>query len=104
MNPITPSSEESTSASICGTVTDERGAPLVGATVMIVGTSIEAMTDYNGEFIISEVAPGSYSLEASMCGMRQITIDVIVSDGSSVRMAFRLSCGFSDYVPIIIQI
>lgn len=39
-------------ADITGTVTDERGDPLIGATVLIKGTSVGAVTDVDGAYTI----------------------------------------------------
>lgn len=104
LNPIISSSEESTSGTICGIVTTYRGHPIEGATVMIVGTPMGAMTGHNGEFIISGVAPGSYSLRASMVGMRNVNIDVIVTGDSRLVVEIKLRIGFNEEIPIIIEI
>jgi len=58
-----------TTGSIAGKVTDNQGNPMVGATVMIMGTSFGAMTDANGEYFIINLSPGTYTLKASMVGM-----------------------------------
>lgn len=63
--------------SISGYVCDARGNPLVGATVMVVGTSHGAMTDAYGEYFIEDLEPGEYSLQASMVGMSSRTIEGI---------------------------
>lgn len=104
LNPIVSSSEESTSGTICGVVTTYTGYPLEGATVMIVGTSMGAMTGYNGEFVISDVTPGSYSLQAWMVGMRNISIDVIVTSECRVIVEFKLRSELSESLPIFIEI
>ena len=104
MNPIVISSEESTSGTICGIVMDARGYPLEAATVILFGTPTGTMTGSNGEFSISGVAPGSYSLYACAVGKNSSTIDVIVTGGSSVMVEFKLSSSSGYYAPIIIQI
>lgn len=63
--------------SISGYVCDDRGNPLVGATVMVVGTSHGAMTDASGEYLIEDLEPGEYSIQASMVGMSSRTIEGI---------------------------
>ncbi len=51
---------------ICGTVTDAKyKEPLIGATVLIEGTTIGAVTDMDGNFRIEKVQPGNYALVAS---------------------------------------
>lgn len=62
-----------TTGKIAGRVTDSDGNPLVGATVMVVGTSFGAMTDPNGEYFIINLQPGNYDLQARMVGMGEQT-------------------------------
>ncbi len=62
-----------TTGKIAGRVTDTDGNPLVGATVMVVGTSYGAMTDPNGEYFIINLQPGNYDLQARMVGMGEQT-------------------------------
>ncbi|MDZ7729950.1 MAG: carboxypeptidase-like regulatory domain-containing protein [Natrialbaceae archaeon] len=54
--------------SIAGTVVDQDGQPLTGATVAITATGQSATTDGSGAYTISNVAPGSYNLTASLAG------------------------------------
>ncbi|PIE53205.1 hypothetical protein CSA37_02355 [Candidatus Fermentibacteria bacterium] len=68
-----------TTGKIAGRVTDTDGNPLIGATVMVVGTSYGAMTDPNGEYFIINLQPGTYSLQARMVGMGDQT-----KEGASV--------------------
>lgn len=61
--------------SISGTVTDEAGVPLVGATVFVKGTSTAVTTDFDGKFSIN--ASIGDSLEASYVGFssQSATVD-----------------------------
>ncbi|MEA2031067.1 MAG: carboxypeptidase-like regulatory domain-containing protein [candidate division Zixibacteria bacterium] len=48
---------------IKGTITDKNsGDPVVGASVMVVGTDRGAMTDFDGKFIILQMEPGEYTI------------------------------------------
>ncbi|RKZ05057.1 hypothetical protein DRQ21_00870 [Candidatus Fermentibacteria bacterium] len=81
-----------TTGKIAGRVTDADGNPLIGATVMIIGTSFGAMTDPNGEYFIINLQPGTYDLQASMVGMGKQTAEgasVIVD--MTTRMDFVLN-------------
>ncbi len=61
-----------------GTITDrESGEPLIGANVIIDGTSLGASTDINGEYIILSVPPGVYTVKASYIGYAAVTISNI---------------------------
>lgn len=62
-----------TTGKIVGRVTDENGTPLIGATVLILGTQYGAMTDPNGEYFIINLAPGTYDVQARMVGMEEVT-------------------------------
>ena len=53
---------------ISGTVVDESGRPLPGATVRAEGTSYGAATDVGGRFEIGGLPPGTYRLIASFVG------------------------------------
>jgi hypothetical protein len=75
--------------SIHGIVTDNYGTPLVGATVMVVGTSYGAMTDHRGEYLIINLPPGTYALEARMVGMACMTVEgVEVAEGLTTEYSF----------------
>jgi len=71
---------------ITGTVTDVNGAPLVGVTVAVKGTSEGTFTEANGQYQIQAAA--GQQLEFSMTGMtteivivgRQTTIDLVLVD------------------------
>jgi hypothetical protein len=60
---------------IRGKVTDAgTGEPLVGANVVVVGTSMGAATNLAGEFVILNVPPGTFTLRTSYVGYQSITI------------------------------
>ena len=53
------------------------GEPLVGANVVVVGTSMGAATNVAGEFLILNVQVGTYTLRTSYVGYQTITISNI---------------------------
>src|ERR1043166_7572614 len=76
-----------------GKVTDKATKePLVGATIAVVGTTLGAATDVNGEYIILNIPVGSYSIKASFIGYSPVTISNIrFSTNTTTNQDFQLS-------------
>jgi len=76
------------SAQISGTITDaEDGEPLIGASILVLGTSTGAVTDFDGNFTI-DANPGDV-LEISYTGYSAQTITL----GNETTLDFTLSQG-----------
>jgi hypothetical protein len=59
---------------ITGKVTDlQSGEPLIGANILIAGTSLGAASDINGEYVILNVPPNTYSITAKYIGYQDVT-------------------------------
>ncbi|MEM8556538.1 MAG: TonB-dependent receptor [Bacteroidota bacterium] len=70
-----PLAAAQTTGKIAGSVTDfATGDPLPGVNVVIEGTTTGASTDFDGEFVIIGVRPGTYTLIASYIGYAQKSI------------------------------
>lgn len=67
---------------VTGTVTDENGEPLVGATVSIKGTTIGTITDIQGAYSIA--APDDATLVISFVGM--LTQEIEVGDQVTINV------------------
>jgi len=91
---------------ISGKVTDQKtGEPLIGANIIIVGTSLGAATSINGEYLITNVSAGSYSVRASYIGYQDVTVNnLIVSTGLTTNFNFELqSTEFSTSEIVIVS-
>lgn len=90
---------------IAGAVTEaETGAPLPGANVVIVGTTMGAAADANGEYFILNVPPGKYELRASMMGFENmVVVDVIVNVGRTTNIDFGLVDQILEMGEIVVQ-
>jgi hypothetical protein len=75
-----------------GQITDqETGEPLVGANVILVGTSYGAATDLNGEYIILNLIPNVYEVKASYIGYQSQSISNIrINIGLTTGLDFKL--------------
>lgn len=60
---------------ITGLVTDEAKEPLIGASVVVKGTTVGTITDFDGNFVLS-VPTGAIALEFSYVGYKSKTITV----------------------------
>jgi hypothetical protein len=75
---------------LSGTVSSD-GQPLVGANVILEGTSSGAATDENGTYYIFDVQPGTYTLRVNYIGYKtQIVSNVRVTIGLTTVQDFGL--------------
>ena len=63
---VVPSVNQQDAYTLCGTVVDESGVPIIGANVLVKGTTQGVVTDIDGKFAI-EVSPNSI-LQVSYIG------------------------------------
>jgi TonB-linked SusC/RagA family outer membrane protein len=68
---------------VTGRVTDRTGSPLPGVTIVIKGTTIGTITDYDGRYTVQNVPEGSV-LIFSFVGMR--THEFIVGDQTNINI------------------
>lgn len=82
-----------TTGKIKGKVSDrESGEPLAGANVQIVGTTMGAAADLNGEFVVLNVPAGQYSVKASFIGYQDVTIaEIRVNADLTREVNFKLA-------------
>jgi outer membrane receptor protein involved in Fe transport len=67
-----------TTGKIAGRVVDkETNEPLIGANIVVGGTSLGASTDVNGYYTILSVPPGLYSIAARMVGYANVTVNEV---------------------------
>ena len=78
---------------IVGTISDaESGETLIGANVVIQGTTIGAATDFDGNYLILNVQPGVYTLEAKYIGYSTVVVsEVIVRSGLTTTQDFTMA-------------
>jgi len=72
-----------TTGKISGIVTDATTDEVIpGCNIMIVGTTMGAASDINGEYFILNIPPGTYTVRATMVGYKNYVVDKvqIISD------------------------
>ncbi len=77
---------------ISGQVIDaSTGEPLPFSNILILGTTIGTVTDRNGNFVITNITPGRYNVQARMMGYNAATVsNVLVKIGQTAVINFDL--------------
>src|SRR5579872_4956407 len=86
-------SAQSSTATVAGTVDDESGAPVAGASVVLKGPQTKSTTsDSKGAFTFSDVPAGSYVLSVTKGGYTAAEQnDIIVLAGQTLNVAVRMA-------------
>ena len=72
-----PAAPQSRTVSVSGRVTDASGQPIVGASVIVRGTTVGVSTDTEGRFVLEVPSPAaSQTLEVSYLGYETATVPV----------------------------
>ncbi len=82
---------------ITGTVTDEDGAPLIGANILVKGTSIGTVTDLDGKYSLS-VPDDATTLVFSYTGYS--TQEVLISGRTTVDVSLQEGVGLEEVVVV----
>jgi outer membrane receptor protein involved in Fe transport len=72
---------------LSGTVFDEQGQPVIGATVLLVGTSIGTAVDVDGQYAVINIPVGGYSVRYSSIGYQTKVVEGvrITSNNTTVQ-------------------
>ncbi|MCK5088274.1 MAG: TonB-dependent receptor, partial [Melioribacteraceae bacterium] len=78
---------------VVGKITDaETGDPLIGANVIIAGTNLGAATNLDGEYLIINVPPKTYSIIAKYIGYQDVTnANITISVNITTEVNFELA-------------
>ena len=81
----------SQSSNISGIVADSsNGNVLIGANVIVEGTSLGMATDNAGKYSISNVTPGTYNILVSYIGYETTKKEITISDQDGYELNFDL--------------
>ncbi|HJU83548.1 MAG TPA: TonB-dependent receptor [Holophagaceae bacterium] len=94
--------QSSTTGSVSGVVTDDKGAPLAGATVTLTSAQVTrtATTGSDGSYRLGLLNPGSWSVRVSKDGFQTITQRVDVATNENRQMNMKLPATGSTTVVI----
>ncbi len=79
--------------SIAGTVEDTGGSILVSARITISPTGRQTVTNDQGQFRVSDLSPGSYTLTVSYVGFKDATTSVSLASGQNAVVNSTLTVG-----------
>jgi hypothetical protein len=93
-----PALAQSTAGRILGTVTDQSGAAVPGATVVVTdvqrGTSRRLMTDDSGGYVVPELQPGIYKIQVEAKGFKTTERpNIVIEVATDVRADLALQPG-----------
>lgn len=102
--PVHSQVSEKSGGRISGIVTDKKNnEPLVGATVKIQGSSMGAVADIDGIFLIKNVPAGKYTVEISNLSYnKKIIHDVEVKENETVTLNISLEESASEIETVVI--
>lgn len=85
--PITVFAQKNLKGKVVDSLTAE---PLIGANVVVMGTSLGAATDLYGEFKIQNLPAGVIKLKISFIGYKQTIVETVITDGGANSVDIRL--------------
>lgn len=75
---------------IKGKVTDSKGDPIVGASILIEGTSIGTISDVNGDYTLTKVPVGTAKLSVKFIGFLNEEVTVNITENQTTESSFTL--------------
>ncbi len=76
-----------------GKITNEKGDPVVGASVVLIGADKGTAAGIAGEFSLTGVKPGDYRLQVSAIGFQNIIRAITIRDNEILELNFQLKAG-----------
>ncbi|WP_160150014.1 SusC/RagA family TonB-linked outer membrane protein [Parabacteroides sp. Marseille-P3160] len=83
---------------ITGTVTDEKGEPIIGANVIVQGTNMGVITDLNGVFSL-DIPTGNKQLQISFIGYLTQYLDI--TEGTKFSVILKESINVLDEIVVV---
>jgi TonB-dependent starch-binding outer membrane protein SusC len=77
-------------ASLSGQLTDDQGEALIGATILLEGTTKGSVSDVDGNYSITNIPSGTYTVNFSFLGYRTITEQITFAEGEAIIKSLTL--------------
>ena len=84
---------------IRGNVSDENGVPVPGANIVIVGTTVGATADFDGNFVLETSEEPPFEIRVTSVGYSQTTVSV-TSNNQPLSIVLKESQTFLDEVVV----
>ena len=99
---VTPLTVVAQRTAVRGRVADSTGAPVGGAVVALDPGGLRASTHDNGEYLISPVPPGTYTLRVRRLGYVAPVATIVVREGETTQQDFLVSRAAISLTEIVI--
>lgn len=83
-----PAAVKGQEGSVSGRVSDQKSSPVSNAHILVVGSSLGAVSDDGGGYLIAGLPPGKYHIQFSALGFKTKTERVQVNAGQVTRLNF----------------
>ena len=84
-----------------GVISDENGESLIGANVLIQGTTKGTISDIDGSYTFDDLSAGNYTLEFSYIGYKSKTIQVIIPTAEDLNVTLSVDGQTLDEVIVV---
>ncbi len=93
-----------TSAGLEGNIKDATtGEPLIGANVILLGTSLGAAADSHGKYVISNVPSGTYTVRVTYIGYKQQELQITLREDETTKQDFSLEPTTVEGNPVVVN-
>lgn len=91
-------------SSIKGIVTDaENGETIIGCNIMLQGTTIGAVTNFDGNYEIKNISPGTYNMVISFISYNKYIQKIVVSKNSDLTVNVKLEASSHQLNDVVIS-
>ncbi|WP_103866198.1 TonB-dependent receptor [Aquimarina sp. I32.4] len=90
-------------SSVSGTISDQNGQPLLGATIQIMSTTIGGITNENGYFELNKTPFGNYTLEIAILGFKNRRIPITLQKGKPISLTITMTETSQNLEEVILQ-